>query len=87
LKKTKKLATTRNFTQEGRISGLEIFKLNKNSNENWRRAKTFIEHFHMKNLYINLPEIAKALNSNGYKTRGGSKFSAITVKNQYNLFV
>ena len=53
---------------------------NKNLNENWRRAKTFIEHFHMKNGYINLTEIAKALNSNGYKTRRGCKFSAIAVK-------
>ena len=80
LKKTKKLGTPRNFTQEGRIRGLEVVKLNKNLNENWRRAKTFIEHFHMKNGYINLTEIAKALNSNGYKTRRGCKFSAIAVK-------
>jgi hypothetical protein len=34
----------------------------------------------MKNGYINLTEIANTLNSNGYKTRRGCKFSAIAVK-------
>ena len=75
-----KLGTPQNFTKEGRIKGLEVVKFNKTSNENWRRAKTFIEHFQMKNGYINLTEIANTLNSNGYKTRRGCKFSAIAVK-------
>jgi DNA invertase Pin-like site-specific DNA recombinase len=64
-----KLGTPQNFTKEGRIKGLEVVKFNKTSNENWRRAKTFIEHFQMKNGYISLSEISKALNVNGYKTR------------------
>jgi DNA invertase Pin-like site-specific DNA recombinase len=75
-----KLGTPQNFTKEGRIKGLEVVKFNKTSNENWRRAKTFIEHFQMKNGYVNLTEISKELNSNGYKTRRGCKFSAIAVK-------
>lgn len=75
-----KLGTPQNFTKEGRIKGLEVVKFNKTSNENWRRAKTFIEHFQMKNGYISLSEIAKELNSNGYKTRRGCRFTAIAVK-------
>jgi len=75
-----KLGTPQNFTKEGRIKGLEVVKFNKASNENWRRAKTFIEHFQMKNGYISLSEIAKELNSNGYKTRRGCRFTAIAVK-------
>ncbi len=74
-----KLGTPQNFTREGRIKGLEVVKFNKASNENWRRAKTFIEHFQMKNGYISLSEIAKALNSNGYKTRRGCHFTACSV--------
>jgi len=79
LKKTKKLGTPRNLTQEARIKGVEVIKLNKTLNENWRRAKTFIEHFQMKNGYINLSEISKALNNNGYKTRNGCLYSPGTV--------
>ncbi len=74
-----KLGTPQNFTKEGRIKGLEVVKFNKTSNENWRRAKTFIEHFQMKNGYISLSEISKALNVNGYKTRRGCLYSPATV--------
>ncbi len=80
LKKTKKLGTPRNLTQEARIKGVGVIKLNKALNENWRRAKTFIEHFQMKNGYINLTEISKALNNNGYKTRNGCFYSPGTVR-------
>jgi len=79
LKKTRKLGTPKNLTQEARIKGVEVIKLNKTLNENWRRAKTFIEHFQMKNGYINLSEISKALNNNGYKTRNGCLYSPGTV--------
>jgi DNA invertase Pin-like site-specific DNA recombinase len=79
LKKTRKLGTPKNLTKEARIKGVEIIKLNKTLNENWRRAKTFIEHFQMKNGYINLSEISKALNNNGYKTRNGCLYSPGTV--------
>jgi DNA invertase Pin-like site-specific DNA recombinase len=79
LKKTRKLGTPKNLTKEARIKGVEVIKLNKTLNENWRRAKTFIEHFQMKNGYINLSEISKALNNNGYKTRNGCLYSPGTV--------
>ena len=79
-KKGVKLGTPRNFTQEGRVRGLEVVKLNKTLNENWRRAKTFIEHFQMKNGYISLAEISRALNANGYKTRRGCHFTACSVR-------
>ena len=49
-------------------------------NENWRRAKTFVEHFQMKNGYTSLTEISKQLNLNGYRTRRGCSFSPEIVK-------
>jgi DNA invertase Pin-like site-specific DNA recombinase len=79
LKKTKKLGSPQNLTQEARLKGLASVKLNKSENENWKRAKTFIEHFQMKYGYINLSQISKALNDNGYKTRNGCLYSPGTV--------
>lgn len=80
LKKTKMLGTIGNLTNEGRKKGSEVVKLQRLENENWRRAKTFIEHFQMKNGYLNLTEVSKLLNENGYKTRRGCLFTPITVK-------
>ena len=54
-------------------------------NENWRRAKTFIEHFQMKKGYLKLTEISKELNSNGYRTRNGCLFTPGTVKRLLSL--
>jgi DNA invertase Pin-like site-specific DNA recombinase len=79
-KKGVKLGSPQNLTAEARIKGAEVIRRNKLENENWKRAQTFIEHFQMKNGYINLSEISNALNENGYKTRRGCLYSAGTVK-------
>jgi DNA invertase Pin-like site-specific DNA recombinase len=80
LKKTKTLGNISNLTKEGRQKGSQVVQQQRVENENWRRAKTFIEHFQMKNGYMNLTEVSNLLNENGYKTRRGCLFSPITVK-------
>jgi DNA invertase Pin-like site-specific DNA recombinase len=75
-----KLGSPQNLTLAARLKGVEVIKRNKAENENWKRALTFIEHFHMKYGYIKLSEISDELNKNGYKTRNGYSFSAGTVK-------
>ena len=75
-----KLGSPQNLTLAARLKGVEVIKRNKAENENWKRALTFIEHFHMKYGYIKLSEISDELNKNGYKTRNGFSFSAGTVK-------
>ncbi len=80
LKKTKTLGNISNLTKEGRQKGSQVIQQQRVENENWRRAKTFIEHFQMKNGYMNLTEVSNLLNENGYKTRRGCLFSPITVK-------
>lgn len=80
LKKTKTLGTVANLTNEGRQKGSMTIKQQRVENENWKRAKTFVEHFQMKNGYLNLTEVSKLLNENGYKTRRGCLFTPITVK-------
>lgn len=85
LKKTKKLGNPQNLTSAARMKGVEAVKLNKIENENWKRAKTFVEHFQMKFGYINLSELSRELNENGYKTRNGCLFSAGTVKRLISL--
>jgi DNA invertase Pin-like site-specific DNA recombinase len=79
-----KLGSPKNLTVEARLKGIEVIKKNKSENENWKRAKTFIEHFQMKNGYINLSQISNSLNENGYKTRRGCLYSAGTVKRLLN---
>jgi hypothetical protein len=49
-------------------------------NENWKMAKMFIEHFQMKNGFINYTKVSKELNINGYKTRNGKLFNPSTVR-------
>jgi len=80
LKKTKTLGTVANLTNEGRQKGRMAIKQQRTENENWKKAKTFVEHFQMKNGYLNLTEVSKLLNENGYKTRRGCLFTPITVK-------
>jgi DNA invertase Pin-like site-specific DNA recombinase len=80
LKKTKTLGTIANLTNEGRQKGSQVVKQQRVENENWRRAKTFIEHFQMKNGYMNLTEVSRLLNENGYKTRRGCIYTPTTVK-------
>ena len=74
LSKTRTLGTPSNLTNEAKKKGVESIIRNRIENENWKRAKTFIEHFQMKNGYTSLTEISKELNLNGYKTRNGCSF-------------
>lgn len=85
LNKTKKLGNPQNLTMSARMKGVDKVKLNKVENENWKSAKTFVEHFQMKFGYINLSELSRELNENGYKTRNGCLFSTGTVKRLISL--
>jgi DNA invertase Pin-like site-specific DNA recombinase len=80
LKKTRKLGNPQNLTYSARLKGAQIVKSNKIENENWRRAKTFIENIYLKKGYIHLTEISNELNLNGYKTRNGCLFTPGTVR-------
>lgn len=80
LKKTKQLGNKKNLTSEGRKKGNEVVIHQRIENENWKLATTFIEHFQMKNGYLNLSEVSRLLNENGYKTRRGCMYTAATVK-------
>jgi DNA invertase Pin-like site-specific DNA recombinase len=84
LKKTKKLGSPQNLTLEHMKKGRETITQNRINNENWKLAKTFIEHFQMKNGYMNLTEVSKLLNENGYRTRKGCLFSAGIVRRLTN---
>lgn len=79
-KKNIKLGSPKNLTRAARIKGVQKIIQNKTENENWRRAITFIEHFQMKNGYVNYSEISRQLNDKGYKTRNGFLFTPGTVK-------
>lgn len=79
-KKGIKLGSPQNLTPAARKKGVQVVIQNKNENENWRRAITFVEHFQMKNGFVNYSEISRQLNAKGYKTRKGCEFSAGTVK-------
>ena len=80
LSKTRTLGTPSNLTSEAKKKGVESIIRNRIENENWKRAKTFIEHFQMKNGYTSLTEISRELNQNGYLTRRGCQFSPEIVK-------
>ena len=75
-----KLGSPANLTVDARKKGVESIIRNRNENENWKLARTFIEHFQMKNGYTSLTEISKQLNLNGYRTRRGCSFSPEIVK-------
>ena len=55
--------------------GTDTIKQNRQDNENWRRAITYIEHYQMKYGQVNYSDISRQLNQNGYKTRKGCLFS------------
>lgn len=80
LKKTKILGNIKNLTAEGRKKGNEIVRQKRIDNENWRLARTFVEYFQLKNGYLNLTEVSRLLNENGYKTRRGCIYTPTTVK-------
>jgi DNA invertase Pin-like site-specific DNA recombinase len=75
-----KLGSPQNLTNEARIKGTESIIKKRVENENWNMARMFIEHFQMKNGYINYTEISKELNISGYKTRQGFTFSPSIVR-------
>jgi len=75
-----KLGTPQNLTNEARKKGIDSIIKKRVENDNWKTAKMFIEHFQMKNGYINLSEISRQLNENGYRTRNGCLFSSGIVK-------
>lgn len=80
LAKNRSLGTPSNLTIEAKKKGVESIIRNRIENENWKRAKTFIEHFQMKKGYTSLTEISNQLNLNGYKTRKGCSFSPEIVR-------
>lgn len=75
-----KLGTPQNLTKEARKKGVDSIIKKRLENDNWKTAKMFIEHFQMKYGYINLSEISRQLNENGYRTRNGCLFSSGIVK-------
>jgi DNA invertase Pin-like site-specific DNA recombinase len=75
-----KLGSPQNLTNEARIKGMESIIKKRVENENWKMERMFIEHFQMKNGYINYTEISNELNISGYKTRQGFNFSPSIVR-------
>jgi DNA invertase Pin-like site-specific DNA recombinase len=75
-----KLGSPQNLSNDARKKGVESIVKKRTENEQWKTAKMFIEHFQMKYGYINLSEISRQLNLNGYKTRNGCNFSPGIVK-------
>jgi len=75
-----KLGSPQNLTIEARIKGTESIIKKRLENENWKKARMFIEHFQMKNGFINYTKVSKALNINGYKTRNDKAFNPSTIR-------
>ena len=75
-----KLGSPSNLTLDARKKGVESIIKKRVENENWKVAKMFIEHFQMKNGYINYTKISNELNIIGYKTRNGKHFNPSTVR-------
>ena len=75
-----KLGSPANLTVDARKKGVESIIKKRVENENWKMAKMFIEHFQMKNGYINYTKISNELNIIGYKTRNGKHFNPSTVR-------
>jgi len=79
-KKGVKLGSPQNLTKEARTKAIQTIIGNKLNNENWKTARIFIEHFHLKNGYLNFSEISRQLNERGFKTRNGYNFNPATVR-------
>lgn len=79
-KKGVKLGSPQNLTSAAREKGVETIKRKKRENEQWKNARMFIEHFQLKNGYLNYTEVCRLLNKKGYKTRNGCLFTPGTVK-------
>ena len=78
-----KLGSPQNLTNCARIKGIETIVRKRIENENWKMARMFIEHFKMKNGYMNYTHISRELNLNGYKTRYGCEFTPASVRRLY----
>jgi DNA invertase Pin-like site-specific DNA recombinase len=79
-KKGVRLGSPQNLTTSARKKGVEVIKKKKLENEQWKNARMFIEHFQLKNGYMNYSEVSRLLNKNGYLTREGSQFSPAIVR-------
>ena len=75
-----KLGSPQNLTNCARIKGIETIVRKRIENENWKMARMFIEHFKMKNGYMNYTHVSQELNLNGYKTRYGNEFTPAIVR-------
>jgi hypothetical protein len=75
-----KLGSPKNLTEAAREKGIQSIVKKRVENENWKMAKMFIEHFQMKNGFINYTKVSKELNINGYKTRNGKLVNPSTVR-------
>lgn len=75
-----KLGSPQNLTLEAKLKGGEAIIRNRVENENWKMARMFIEHFQLKNGYLNFTHISRELNLNGYKTRYGCEFTPTSVR-------
>jgi len=75
-----KLGSPSNLTIDARKKGIESIVKKRVENENWKVAKMFIEHFQIKNGYLNYTKISNELNIIGYKTRNGKLFNPSTVR-------
>lgn len=67
-----------NFTQDGRIKGVEAIKTKAKNNVNNRKAKAFINALVTQGL--NYSKIAEQLNDNGFVTSRGKAFQAVQVQ-------
>lgn len=82
-----KLGSPQNLTNCARKKGVETIVRKRVENENWKMARMFIEHFQMKNGFINYTLISNELNLNGYKTRCGCEFKPASVRRLYMGFL
>ena len=73
-----KLGNPDNLTDKARERSAAVRSENAASNDNWRRAGAFAAE--LRKGGAPLRTIADTLNSNGYHTRGGKPFQAMTVK-------
>lgn len=82
-----KLGKPENFTNKTREMGRAKMRENSMSNENWQRARTYIEHYYFKFGKMNYRKVAEQLNDNGYKTRRNCFFTAMSVKRIFEKYI
>lgn len=72
------LGTPANLTDYSRAKSIEVRKQAAANSEHWKRARLFA--IKARESKMTLRAIANELNNNGYTTRNGKQFEAITVK-------